>query len=158
MGFTFADPTGDQFLATQDSGVAFVLTKIKEAGDLVGFVLQYPTKSDTFRATFRAPESEVCNLAAGSPLRKPSARSLGIPGRAAGERRSTIAVLSTARNSADDLGLTPESRQGTCTAIESIASGERRRTTITTAVLSTARDSSDDLDLIPESRNGTVYF
>merc|ERR1712098_672333 len=146
MGFTFADPTGDQFLATQDSGVAFVLTKIKEAGDLVGFVLQYPTKSDTFRATFRAPESEVCNLAAGSPLRKPSARSLGIPG---GERRRTTAVLSTARNSADDLGLTPESRQGTCTAIQSLTSDTRRRST---AVLSTARDSSDDLDLTPESR------
>merc|ERR1712098_629527 len=76
MGFTFADPTGDQFLATQDSGIPFVLTKIKEAGDLVGFVLQYPTKSDTFAATFRAPESEASNLAVESPVRKPSARSL----------------------------------------------------------------------------------
>merc|ERR1712098_823308 len=78
----------------------------------------------------RACEAEVhqeptSHLAAGCPLpRKPPARSLAIPGvipgespRTAEKRRSTArrstAIMSTARCSADSMGLTPASRQGT---------------------------------------------
>merc|ERR1712098_885218 len=138
MDFTFEE-SEEKFLAKQPNGIPFVLEPLKDAGSIVGYVLRYPEKSNTFVATFRAhkgtkkrrkkrkqprkPELSI-NLVTGS--RKPSTRSLGIPGespRTPGGRRRTTAVLSTARNSADDMALTPESRQGTCTAIESMSSG-----------------------------------
>merc|ERR1712098_861614 len=142
----------ETFLAKQPNGIPFVLEPLVDAGSVVGYVLRYPEKSNTFEATFRAPESELqeplkyakslsktpdsvrafeaevhqepaSHLAAGCPLpRKPSARSLAIPGIIPGEsprtfekRRSTArrstAIMSTARCSADSMGLTPASRQ-----------------------------------------------
>merc|ERR1712098_452494 len=102
MDFTFEE-SEETFLAKQPNGIPFVLEPLKDAGSVVGYVLRYPEKSNTFEATFRAPESELqeplkyakrlsktpdsvrafvhqepaSHLAAGCPLpRKPSARSL----------------------------------------------------------------------------------
>merc|ERR1712098_696288 len=157
MDFTFGE-SEETFLAKQPNGIPFVLEPLVDAGSVVGYVLRYPEKSNTFEATFRAPESELqeplkyakslsktpdsvrafeaevhqepaSHLAAGCPLpRKPSARSLAIPGIIPGEspkfrtveKRRSTAIMSTARCSADSMGLTPASRQGT--GIESFMS------------------------------------
>merc|ERR1712098_441897 len=116
MDFTFEE-SEEKFLAKQPNGIPFVLEPLKDAGSIVGYVLRYPEKSNTFVATFRAPESEVRNLAAGSALPRKPRSSLAVPGetpRTAGRSRRTTAIVS-ARGSADSLNLTPESRQGTCT-------------------------------------------
>merc|ERR1712058_114042 len=49
----------EKFLAKQPNGIPFVLEPLKDAGSVVGYVLRYPEKSNTFEATFRAPESEL---------------------------------------------------------------------------------------------------
>merc|ERR1712098_392823 len=148
MDFTFEE-SEETFLAKQPNGIPFVLEPLVDAGSVVGYVLRYPEKSNTFEATFRAPESEAkslsktpdsvrafeaevhqepaSHLAAGCPLpKKPSPRSLAIPGLIPGEsprtaeKRRTTAIMSTARCSADSMGLPPASRQGT--GIESFMS------------------------------------
>merc|ERR1712098_1004852 len=148
MDFTF-ESSEEKFLAKQPNGIPFVLEPLKDAGCIVGYVLRYPEKSNTFEATFRSPEIQrllefrhakslsktpdsvraceaevhqepASHLAAGCPLpRTPSARALAIPGVIPGEsprtaeKRRTTAIMSTARCSADSMGLTPASRQGT---------------------------------------------
>merc|ERR1712098_314526 len=58
MDFSFGE-SEETFLAKQPNGIPFVLEPLVDAGSVVGYVLRYPEKSNTFEATFRAPESEL---------------------------------------------------------------------------------------------------
>merc|ERR1712098_813241 len=152
MDFTFEE-SEETFLAKQPNGIPFVLEPLKDAGCIVGYVLRYPEKSNTFEATFRSPEIQrllefrhakslsktpdsvraceaevhqepASHLAAGCPLpRTPSARALAIPGES-------------------------PRRPG-----ESPAARKKRRTT---AIMSAARCSADSIGLMPANRQSTA--